>query len=97
MTIEKNMINHKATRHGKTPAIDNSSIKQVKLFSTNCAGLVNGKVDSLKNEVKQSGATIVTLQETHFLRKGRLVLNNMVVFEAIGSRKGGGTLCAINE
>ena len=39
----------------------------------------------------------MTLQETHFLRKGRLVLNNMVVFKAIRSRKGGGTLCAINE
>ena len=63
MTIEKNMNKHKVTRHGKTPAMDDSPIKPVKLFSTNCAGLVNGKVDSLKDKVKQSGATIVTLQE----------------------------------
>ena len=57
--------------------------KTLKLFSTNCAGVVNGKLDSPKSEVKNTGATVVTAQETHCRRKGRIHMDSMVVFEAI--------------
>ena len=88
---------HKVSRHGGKPAADIVTHKTVKLFSTNCSGLVNGKIDSLINEVKNTMATVVTVQETHCLRKGRIKLENMVVFEAIRTKKGGGTLCAVHK
>ena len=71
--------------------------KTFKIFSTNCAGVVYGKLESLKSEVITTGATVVTAQETHCRRKGRIQMNNMVVFEAIRSKKGGGTMCAVHE
>ena len=71
--------------------------KTLKLFSTNCAGIINGKIDSLKSEVKNTAATVVTVQETHCRRKGRIQLDGMVVFEAIRTKKGGGTMCAVQE
>ena len=46
-----------------------STNKLLKLFSTNGAGVINGKVTSLQNEVKATRATVVTVQETHCKRK----------------------------
>jgi exonuclease III len=69
----------------------------IKLFSTNAAGLKNGKVRSLRNEVINTKSNIITIQETHFTQKGRFQMNGMVVFEAIRKKKGGGTLMAIKE
>ena len=42
----------------------------LKLFATNAAGLVNGKVASLKAGVTTTNAIIVAVQETHFRQKG---------------------------
>ena len=56
-----------------------------------------GKLESLKSEVIITGATVVTAQETHCRRKGRIQMPNMVVFEAIRTKKGGGTMCAVRE
>ena len=84
-------------RHGRNAENSNSQLKTLKMFSTNGAGVVNGKIDSLINEVKATGATIVTVQETHCRRKGRIQMDNMVVFESIRSKKGGGTICAIHQ
>ena len=39
----------------------------------------------------------MTVQETHCRRKGRIQFEDMVVFEAIRAKKGGGTLCAIHK
>ena len=66
----------------------------LKIFSTNAAGLVNGKIDSLKSEVINTGANLVTVQETHFRKKGKLKLPDFISFEAIRTKKGGGTLIA---
>ena len=74
------------------------NIKTIKIFSTNAAGVVTGKLDSLNSEVKATNANIVTVQETHSTRKGRIVMTkHFVIFEAIRSSKHGGTLCAIHE
>ena len=70
----------------------------IKVLSTNAAGVVTGKADSLVNEVKSTGSNIVTIQETHSQRKGRVKLpDNFVIFEAIRKAKNGGILCAVNE
>ena len=69
----------------------------LKLFSTNAAGLVKGKLDSLKAEVANSQANLVTIQETHCHRKGKVQLQDFVTFEAIRSKKGGGTLISAHK
>ena len=76
----------------------NKMSDSIKVFSTNAAGVVTGKADSLVNEVKSTGANIVTIQETHSQRKGRVKLpDNFIIFEAIRKAKNGGILCAVNE
>ena len=73
-------------------------VTHLKLFSTNGAGIKNGKVGSLNAEVQSTQSNIVTLQETHCTQKGRIRMNkSFVIFEAIRKRKGGGTLVAIHE
>ena len=84
-------------RRGKSAMNNQVTIKTLKLFSTNGAGLINGRIESLKSEVKNTAATVVTVQETHCRRKGRLQMDGMVVFEAIRTKKGGGTMCAVKE
>ena len=70
----------------------------IKIFSTNGAGVKNGKQDSLKAEVRNTCANIVTIQETHCIEKGKIKMDNdFVVFEAIRTKKGGGTMIAIHE
>jgi exonuclease III len=70
----------------------------LKIFSANCAGLKNGKQNSLNAELRSTNANIVMLQETHFTQKGKVKLDkNFVTFEAIRTKKGGGTALAIHE
>ena len=66
--------------------------KNIIMFSTNAAGIVSGKAESLVNEIEATGANIVTIQETHSTRKG-----TFVVFESIRPAKHGGTMCAVHE
>ena len=69
----------------------------IKVLSANCASLKNGKLNSLNAEVRSTNANIVTLQETHFREKGKIKMDkSFVVFEAIRTRKGGGTAIAVN-
>ena len=79
-------IQKKIERHGGKAAA-NSTSKSHKLFSTNGAGVIKGKVVSLKNEVKATCATVVTIQETHCTHKGRIQIEGIVVFEAIRTKK----------
>ena len=70
----------------------------LKIFSTNGAGVIRGKVKSLLEEVKHTQANIVTIQETHCTIKGKMQMDpSFVVFEAIRKKKGGGTMIAIHE
>ena len=70
----------------------------LKIFAANCAGLKNGKQNSLNAEVRSTKANIVMLQETHYKQKGKIKLDKQfVVFEAIRTTKGGGTALAIHE
>ena len=68
------------------------------MYATNGAGVVKGKAASLRSEIDDTAANIVTVQETHRLRKGRIDMpRGFVVFEAIRKEKHGGTMCAIRE
>ena len=74
------------------------SATNLKIFSTNGAGVIRGKIKSLHEEVKHTQANIVTLQETHCTLKGKMQMDpSFVVFEAIRKKKGGGTMIAINQ
>ena len=53
---------------------------------------------SLNAEVKSTKANLVTLQEVHFREKGKIKLDKQfVIFEAIRTKKGGGTAIAAHE
>ena len=75
----------------------NDVANTLKIFSTNGAGVVGGKLSSLKAQVKLTKSNVVTIQETHARRKGKIQLPDMVVFEAIRKAKGGGTLIASHK
>ena len=78
--------------------VSKKSVTSIKVFSTNGAGIKNGKVASLNAEIESLQANLVTVQETHCTQKGRIVMDSkFVVFEAIRKRKGGGTLIAAHK
>ena len=68
------------------------------MFSANAAGCQN-KMESLLNNINELDAAIVTLQETHYTRKGKLnsELVDFEVFEAIRKKSKGGTAIAVHK
>ena len=66
------------------------------IFSTNAAGLKN-KLQSLKNELKSLNAAIFTIQESHFSKKGLLKVDDYEIFEAIRSKKHGGSVIGVHK
>ena len=69
----------------------------IKIFSTSAAGILS-KGESLVNEIHATSANIVTVQETHCTRKGRIKMHpSFVIFEAIRKAKHGGTMCAVHD
>ena len=77
----------------KTRHVKPKCVKPLKKISTNGAGVKNGKAMSLRSEVRNTQANIVTIQETHSTQKGKILMDSeFVVFESIRKKKGGGTL-----
>ena len=72
----KNSITSKLTRRGgvrnKYAQVKPKSLSHLKIFFTNGAGVKNGKVASLNAEVRNTQASIVTIQETHCRQKGKI-------------------------
>ena len=68
------------------------------MFSANAAGCGN-KIQSLVNNIGELEAAIVTLQETHFVKKGKLneKLKDFEIFEAIRTKVKGGTAIAVHK
>ena len=68
------------------------------IFSANGAGVIT-KIPSLVSSVNEHGAGIITLQETHFTRKGKLAdkLSAFEIFEAIRKKQKGGTLIGVHK
>ena len=60
------------------------------VFSTNSAGL-KYRMQNCKDEIKRFDATIFTIQETHFQKKGKFKMEGYEIFEAIRSKKDGDT------
>ena len=75
----------------------NAVTQTLKIFSTNGAGVIKGKVGSLKAQLKLTNANVVAIQETHVRRKGKIQILEMVVFKAIRKAKDGGTLIATHK
>ena len=62
--------NDKKKRKNKTKRGKKSKKERfVNIFSTNAAQL-KGKINSFKNELKETNAAVFTVQETHFASKG---------------------------
>ena len=74
--------------HNKVNNVISKSVSNIKMFSTNGAGIKNGKVDSLNAEIQSVQANIITVQETHCRQKGKIKMDSkFVIFEAIRKRK----------
>ena len=97
LTNENDKVKESKTQRVKSKKVNKENDMKIKLFATNAAGVINGKMESLKSEVAASEATVVTVQETHCKQKGKIQMNKLVSFEAIRKKKGGGTICAIHE
>ena len=93
----KKLKSHKNSKKQNTKK-KNPVANNIPIFSANGAGVIN-KVQSLVNNVTNIGAGIITLQETHFRRKGRLndKLPDFEIFEAIRKKQKGGTLIAVHK
>ena len=77
--------------------IKNKKETSLNIFSTNCASLA-AKVKSLKSELIRTGASIFTLQETHFKTKGKFQHEEFEIFESIRKgKKDGGTLIGVHK
>ena len=70
----------------------------VKMLSANAAGCAN-KMQSLVDNVKNIDAAIITLQETHFNKKGKMneKFPDFEVFEAIRDKVKGGTAVIVHK
>ena len=66
------------------------------MISANAQGL-KSKVESLKSEIKYLNAAIFTIQESHFMKKGKLKIENFEMFEAIRKKHNGGTIIGVNK
>ena len=70
--------------------------KYVNICSAISAGLKN-KMKSLKSSLKALNAAIVTIQETHSIKKGKIKLEGFEIFEAIRKKSKGGTMIAVHK
>ena len=85
-----------ATKNMKTSK-KSFSYTNVNMFAANADGL-QGKLVSLKHEIKEAEAMIFCIQETKYRTKGRIKIDNFVTFEAIRKNKEkGGTVIGIHE
>ena len=66
------------------------------MYSTNAAGL-KAKTTSLKFAMSELNASIITIQETHFTKKGLFKIYGFETVEAIRKKDKGGSLISINK
>ena len=92
----KNRKIRKRNKINKTNKKYNNKETQLVLFSNNCDGLKH-KLGSLKSELKETKATLFTLQETQLPRKGRVKVEGFHIFEAIRKKEGGGLMLGVHE
>ena len=67
------------------------------MFSANAGGL-GKKIHSLKHELNETNSHIFTIQESHFRARGRLKVDNFIIFESIRKNKEkGGSILGIHK
>ena len=64
-------------------------------MTANSAGLKH-RVESLKSELEFTEAAIFTLQETHFVKKGKLKIDDWEIFESIRKKQSGGSMIGVH-
>ena len=67
-----------------------NTLKTLKLYSTNAAGLTYGKMESFYKFIEEYEPNVISIQETHHKRKGKLRIDKFTIFESIRDKKGGG-------
>ena len=75
---------HKNTKKN-SKSIKNPN-KTLVMFSANADGL-NKKVHILQYQIKECNATVFTIQETNFRKKGRFKYEEFEIFEATRQNK----------
>ena len=65
------------------------------MLTTNAADL-RMKKNSLKNIISYFNASIFSVQETHFRKKGRFTQDNFFIFESIRKKEGGGSMLGVH-
>ena len=80
----KKKKNHKTKRGGRK---HQRKTENLTIFSTNAAGL-KFKVQSLKNELKNSQAAAFSIQESHFIKKGKLKISSYANSSSVAAEKG---------
>jgi hypothetical protein len=94
-TTANNNKNKKEKRRNRTKrGRKKTKMQYLNIFSTNAAQL-KGKFDSFKSELKVTNVSVFTLQETHFESKGKFVIENFEIFEAIRKKAKGGTAIGV--
>ena len=73
----------------------NNSEQTLNIVTTNAADL-RMKVHSLKNIITHFKASVFSVQETHFRKKGKFAHDNFHIFEAIRKKEGGGSMLGIH-
>ena len=73
-----------------------NKVHHLNIFSANAAQL-RGKFESFSHELKVNNASVFTLQETHFSKKGQIKVENYEIFEAIRSKAKGGTAMGVHK
>ena len=66
------------------------------IISANAAQLKN-KIKSFKSVLKEANGAVFTIQESHYATKGKVQIENFVVFEAIRKKAKGGTIIGAHK
>ena len=95
MNKHKKVTKAKEKYISKTRDLPNSDKSSINMLTTNAADL-RSKAKCLKDLVKLFNISIFSVQETHYKKKGKLTLDNFIIFEAIRSKEGGGSMLGIH-
>ena len=91
-TINNSITNNDLPKHIPNHSQSKKLNKCLNLLHINAADM-NNKAEDLKNKIEYFKSSIVSIQETHYRKKGKFMYDNFHVFEAIRKNKEKGGLC----
>ena len=99
---QKNKHKQKNTKITKNTNINKAIVSEVNrpeqnlnIVTTNAADL-RMKTRSLKHIINHFKASIFSVQETHYRKKGKYCQDNFQIFEAIRKKEGGGSMLGVH-